>query len=58
MRIDTLRERGDTQIRVYICPACHHEMWLTVWDPDTVTQGGFEDGRTSVGTPTRWQPAS
>ena len=28
---DPARERADTQIRVYKCPACHHEMRLTVW---------------------------
>ncbi len=56
MRIGTLRQRGDTHIRVYNCSACHHEMWLTVWGADTVTQDGSQDGRTDVGT--RWQPVS
>jgi hypothetical protein len=58
MHIDALRERGDIHIRVYNCPACHHEMWLTVWDADTVTKGGSEDGRTDIGTRTRRQPVS
>jgi hypothetical protein len=29
-----LPERPDTHIRVYKCPACHHEMRLTVWGVD------------------------
>ena len=32
-----LSERRDTHIRVYDCPACHHEMRLTVWGADAVT---------------------
>jgi hypothetical protein len=35
--IDPLPERRDTHIRVYDCPACHHEMRLTVWGSDTST---------------------
>jgi hypothetical protein len=31
-----LRERTDTHIRVYGCPACHYEMRLTVWGTDTL----------------------
>jgi len=26
--------KSDTHIRVYDCPACHHEMRLTVWGTD------------------------
>jgi hypothetical protein len=48
MRIDTSRKRGDTHIRVYNCPACHHEVWLTVWGADTVTND-LEEGLTNVG---------
>jgi hypothetical protein len=29
--IDTLPKTSDAHIRVYGCPACHHEMRLTVW---------------------------
>jgi hypothetical protein len=27
--------KSDAEIRVYNCPACHHEMRLTVWANDT-----------------------
>jgi hypothetical protein len=27
--------KSDGDIRVYSCPACHHEMRLTVWANDT-----------------------
>jgi hypothetical protein len=30
-------ERRDTHVRVYNCPACHHEMRFTFWGADTVT---------------------
>jgi hypothetical protein len=30
-RVDTLPGQTDTYIRVYQCPACEHEMRLTVW---------------------------
>jgi hypothetical protein len=33
-RTDRLPESGDTHIRIYTCPACHHEMRLTVWGTD------------------------
>jgi len=29
--VDDLPDQSDTQIRIYKCPACHHEMRLTVW---------------------------
>ena len=29
--IDPLPQQSDAHIRVYDCPACHHEMRLTVW---------------------------
>ncbi len=32
---DPLPERSDAHIRVYHCPACRHEMRLTVWASDT-----------------------
>jgi hypothetical protein len=32
--IDPLPERSDTHIRIYNCPACHHEIRLTVWGTD------------------------
>jgi hypothetical protein len=35
--INRLPERTDTHIRVYDCPACHHEVRLTVWGADPVT---------------------
>jgi hypothetical protein len=35
--INLLPERSDTHIRVYDCPACHHEMRLTVWSTDKLT---------------------
>ena len=33
--IDPLPERSDAHIRVYGCPAFHHEMRVTVWASDT-----------------------
>ena len=24
-------EGTETHVRVYSCPVCHHELWLTVW---------------------------
>ena len=33
-RIERFAERSDAAIRVYKCPACHHEMRLTVWAVD------------------------
>ena len=30
-RIDALPDRADAQIRIYHCPACQHEMRLTIW---------------------------
>ncbi len=32
--IEQLPERSDAGIRVYNCPACRHEMRLTVWTID------------------------
>lgn len=29
--IDPLPKRSDAQIRIYRCPACQHELRLTVW---------------------------
>jgi hypothetical protein len=29
-----LPESDNTHIRVYDCPACHHELRLTVWDAE------------------------
>jgi hypothetical protein len=29
--------RSDSHIRVYDCPACHHEMRLTVWGTDALS---------------------
>jgi hypothetical protein len=34
--VDPLPERNDTYVRVYDCPACQHEMWLTVWGTDAL----------------------
>jgi hypothetical protein len=31
------RGKSDTHIRVYDCPACYHEMRLTVWGANPVT---------------------
>ena len=36
--IESLPERSDTHIRIYDCPACHHEMRLTVWGPDVLSK--------------------
>ena len=33
-RTHSLAGKSDTHIRVYDCPACHHEMRLTVWGAD------------------------
>ena len=33
--VDRLPERSDAVIRIYKCPACGHEMRLTVWTTDT-----------------------
>jgi len=30
-RTDSLAGKSDAHIRVYDCPACNHEMRLTVW---------------------------
>jgi hypothetical protein len=35
--VDPLPERSDTHIRVYDCPACEHEMRLTVWGADALS---------------------
>jgi hypothetical protein len=32
--LDPIPQRNDAHIRVYNCPACHHEMRLTVWATD------------------------
>jgi DNA-directed RNA polymerase subunit RPC12/RpoP len=32
--IERLSEKSDANIRVYRCPACNHEMRLTVWVTD------------------------
>jgi hypothetical protein len=34
-----LPERIDTHVRLYDCPACHHEMRLTVWGADMLSWG-------------------
>jgi hypothetical protein len=31
MQIARVEDRTDAQIRIYDCPACEHEMRLTVW---------------------------
>jgi hypothetical protein len=36
-RTRSLGGNSDTHIRVYDCPACHHEMHLTVWGAAAVT---------------------
>jgi hypothetical protein len=33
-RIEQFAERSDAAIRVYKCPACQHELRLTVWAAD------------------------
>jgi hypothetical protein len=33
-RVGKLPDRTDAQIRIYNCPACQHEMRLTVWSND------------------------
>ena len=35
--IDPLLEPALTHIRVYDCPACQHEMRVTVWGADTLS---------------------
>ena len=32
--VDPLPDQTDAQIRIYKCPACQHEMRLTVWADD------------------------
>ena len=32
--LNPIPQRSDAHIRVYNCPACHHEMRLTVWATD------------------------
>jgi hypothetical protein len=32
-----------TYVRIYECPACHHEMRLTVWGTDDLTHPCFQD---------------
>jgi hypothetical protein len=34
---DPSLETSDTHIRIYGCPACHHEMRLTVWGADSLS---------------------
>ena len=34
--IEPRLERSDTHIRIYDCPACHHEMRLTIWGSDVL----------------------
>jgi hypothetical protein len=36
-RTKSLAGKSDTHIRVYDCPACHHEMRLTVWGANPLT---------------------
>jgi hypothetical protein len=36
-RTNSFAGKSDTHIRVYVCPACHHEMRLTVWGANPVT---------------------
>jgi hypothetical protein len=36
--LDQLPGRSDAYVRVYNCPACHHERRLTVWATDTAAQ--------------------
>ena len=36
--VDDLPDQSDTQIRIYKCPACHHEMRLTVWADDQLAR--------------------
>src|ERR1700677_2094182 len=38
----SLREDDYTQIRIYDCRACHHEMHLTVWGSDTACADAFQ----------------
>jgi hypothetical protein len=46
-RTNSLAGKSDTHIRVYDCPACHHEMRLTVWGANPVTCD-----RLTIGGPT------
>ena len=36
--LDQLPGRSNAYVRVYNCPACHHERRLTVWATDTAAQ--------------------
>jgi hypothetical protein len=36
--LDHLPGRSDAYVRVYNCPACHHERRLTVWATDPAAQ--------------------
>ena len=36
--LDQLPGRSDAYVRVYNCPACHHERRLTVWASDPAAQ--------------------
>ena len=36
--LDRLPGRNDVYVRVYNCPACHHERRLTVWAAETVAE--------------------
>jgi len=36
---DSVPEENRTHIRIYKCRACQHEMHLTVWSPDALTEG-------------------
>jgi hypothetical protein len=33
---DALLDQSGAHIRIYRCPACHHEMRLTIWDAEPV----------------------
>jgi hypothetical protein len=35
-KVDPFPEATDMHIRVYNCPACQHEMRLTVWGADAL----------------------
>jgi len=35
-RTCSVPQRADTHIRVYTCPACEHEMRLTVWGSEEI----------------------
>ena len=36
VRDPQVSDRTDAQIRIYNCPACNHEMRLTVWSPESL----------------------